>query len=140
MSFVLDTNIISEVRKMRGRCHPQVWRWYDATPVEEIYLSVIVLGEMRRGVEMKRRKDPASARAFEKWLSETEVVYQERVLSITKEICDIWGRISAQSNISTSDGLIAATAAYHGFTVATRNTRDFQRCGVDYMNPFEFED
>jgi predicted nucleic acid-binding protein len=137
MPFVLDTNVISELRKGSRQCDDNAWRWYDATPPEEIYLSVLVLGEMRRGVELKRRKDPASARAFEKWLEEVEIVYRDRILSVGREISDFWGRISATAQISTVDGLIAATAAYHSLTVATRNTRDFQRCGVDFINPFE---
>lgn len=137
MPFVLDTNIVSEIRRGRALCHPDVWRWYDATPLEEIYLSVLVLGEMRRGVEMKRRSDPATARVFERWLQEIALVHGDRVLSVSSEICDAWGRIAARANVSAIDGLIAATAAHHGLTVATRNTVDFQRCGVDFINPFE---
>jgi predicted nucleic acid-binding protein len=137
MSFVLDTNVVSELRRGRSRCHPKVWQWYDATPLEEIYLSVLVLGEMRRGVEIKLRRDPTTGRTYEKWLREVGLTYRERILPITAEICDNWGRIASHSNIAAIDGLIAATAAHHGLTVATRNTADFQRTGVDYVNPFE---
>ena len=137
MPFILDTNIISELRKGAGRCNPNVWRWYDATPMDEIYLSVLVLGEMRRGVEMKRKRDPETARVFERWLLEVVLIHHERIMPINSEICDVWGRMAAKANISTIDGLIAATAAHRGFTVVTRNTADFQRCGVDYINPFE---
>ena len=70
MAFLLDTNIISELRKGRSDCNARVWSWYEATPLEEIYLSVLVLGEMRKGVEMKRKADPASAAALERWLRE----------------------------------------------------------------------
>ncbi|MCE0522693.1 MAG: type II toxin-antitoxin system VapC family toxin [Methylacidiphilales bacterium] len=137
MPFVLDTNIVSELRKGFGRCHPNVWRWYDATPTDEIYLSVLVLGEMRRGVEMKRKRDPETARIFERWLHEVVLIHRERIMPVTFEICDVWGRLAAGAPISTVDGLIAATAVHRGFTVATRNTADFQRTGVDYINPFE---
>jgi len=137
MSFVLDTNIVSELRGGRSRCHSKVWSWYEATPPEEIYLSVMVLGEIRRGIEMKRRRDPEAARVFERWLHEVVLIHGERVLPVTSEISDTWGRMAATANVSTTDGLIAATAAHRGFTVVTRNTADFQRCGVDYFNPFE---
>ena len=135
MPYLLDTNIISELRRGE-RADAKVLAWRRKVAFEETYMSVLVLGEMRCGVESKRRKDPASARAFEKWLNEVEVAYRERILPVSREICDIWGRLGASTKISTVDGLIAATAAHHGLTVATRNTRDFQRCGVDYINPF----
>jgi predicted nucleic acid-binding protein len=136
MSFVLDTNIISELRKGHGLCDANVRRWYDATPVDDIYLSVVVLGEMRRGVEMRRRRDPETARVFERWLNDVRVLFQERTLEVTREIADLWGRIGAATNVSVVDGFLAATAAHHGYTVATRNERDFQKTGVDFINPF----
>jgi predicted nucleic acid-binding protein len=137
MPFVLDTNIISELRKARGIRNANVRRWYDATPTEEIHLSVIVLGEIRRGVEMRRKRDPATARIFERWMHEIRVTHGDRLLDVTEEISDLWGRLAATVEISVIDGLIAATAAHHDLTVATRNEADFQRCGVDYINPFK---
>jgi hypothetical protein len=137
MAFLLDTNIVSELQKGRSRCHTRVWQWYEATPTEEIFLSVLVLGEIRRGVELKKRRDPASARAFERWLQEVALLHHERVLLVDAEICDLWGRLSPNTPLPVIDGLLAATAAHHGLTVATRNTKDFQRAGVDYINPFE---
>jgi predicted nucleic acid-binding protein len=137
MSFVLDTNIISELRKGRGVCNAYVRRWYDATPAEDLYLSVVVLGEMRRGVEMQRRRDPETARVFERWLNEVRVLFRERTLEVNREIADLWGRLAAATELSVIDGFIAATAAHHGYTVVTRNERDFQRSGVDYINPFK---
>jgi len=136
MAFLLDTNIISELRKGRSDCNARVWSWYEATPLEEIYLSVLVLGEMRKGVEMKRKADPASAAALERWLREVARTHRARVLSISVEISEVWGRMTADSPLPVVDGLLAATARYYGLTVVTRNERDFQRCGVDYINPF----
>ena len=137
MPFLLDTNIISEVRKGSVHCHRNVWRWYDATPIEDLFLSVLVLGEMRKGVEAKRRRDPASARTFERRLREVELEFADRILSVTAEVCDYWGRLNAKVQVPAVDGLLAATAGHHGLTVATRNTVDFQRCRVDFVNPFE---
>jgi len=135
MGFLLDTNIVSELRK-RERCSRSVWNWYDVTPIEDIFMSVLVLGEIRRGVETKRIKDPASARSFEKWLHEIEAIYGERVLPVTAEICDLWGRLSIRSRLPAVDGLLAATALHHELILVTRNTADFQRSGVDFINPF----
>jgi predicted nucleic acid-binding protein len=92
---------------------------------------------MRRGVETKRRRDSVTARVYEKLLREVILMHRERVLPVTAEICEIWGGLGASGQINPVDALIAATAVCYNFTLATRNTRDFQRCGVDYINPFE---
>jgi predicted nucleic acid-binding protein len=136
MSFLLDTNVISELRK-GGRCDRNVWEWRDNLSTDKLYLSVLTTGEIRKGIELCRVKDAPKARVFEKWLESLEVGFEERILPVTAEIADLWGRISPGANVSVVDGLIAATGAHFGLTVATRNTRDFQRCGVDYINPFE---
>jgi predicted nucleic acid-binding protein len=135
MPYLLDTNVVSELRRGE-RATPSVLAWRRNVAHEETFISILVLGEMRRGIELKRRRDPASARVFEKWLKEIEATFGEQILPVNREICDAWGYIAARANVSTIDGLIAATAAHHGLTVATRNTVDFQRTGVDYFNPF----
>ena len=135
MPFLLDTNVVSELRKAPN-CHPNVRLWYDATPLEELYLSVLTLGEMRRGVEKKRRGDSITARLYEKWLREVAVVQRERIPTVNAAICDIWGRLSVDPRLPPIVGLLAATAIHHNLTVATRNEADFQRVGVDYFNPF----
>ncbi len=135
MPFLLDTNVLSELRKA-PLCHPHVWQWFDATPLEELYISVLSLGEMRRGVEKKRRKDAVAARVYEKWLRDVAILHRERTLGLNAKICDIWGHFSVDPQLPPIDGLLAATAVHYNLTVATRNTRDFQRIGVDYFNPF----
>jgi predicted nucleic acid-binding protein len=92
---------------------------------------------MRRGIELKRRRDPPTAQVYEHWLREVAMIYRNRILEVTDDIADTWGRLAAKVNLPAIDGLLAATAVHHGLTVATRNTADFQRCGVDYVNPFE---
>jgi len=138
MAFLVDTNVISELRGGSTRCHPGVWHWYDTTPMDEIYLSVLVLGEMRKGVESKKMRDPIAAHAFERWLHSIATLHRARVLEITREIADLWGILQARVQVPVTDGLLAATAQRHQLTVVTRNARDFQRCGVDFINPFEF--
>ena len=138
MAFLVDTNVISELRGGSTRCHPGVWQWYDGTPMEEIYLSVLVLGEMRKGVELKRARDPMAAHAFERWLRSITTLHRPRILEVTREIADLWGILQARVQVPITDGLLAATAQCHRLTVVTRNARDFQRCAVDFINPFEF--
>jgi toxin FitB len=135
MSFLLDTNLISELRK-GSKCNQSVWNWYQAVSMEELFLSVLTPGEIRRGIEMCRLKDAARARVYESWLRGLENGFKERILPVTDEIADLWGRLSVRQPIPIIDGLLAATAQHHGLTVVTRNTADFQRSGVDYLNPF----
>jgi predicted nucleic acid-binding protein len=136
MGFLLDTNIVSELRK-QSRCSRSVREWYEAVHFEDIFLSVLVFGELRRGVENIRRRDAATAGVLERWSRGLRLAHVERILPVTLEICDLWGRLSILQPMPITDGLLAATAQHYGLTVATRNTRDFQRCGVDYINPFE---
>ena len=135
MGFLLDTNILSELRKER-RCAPAVKRWYEAAPAEELFTSVLVLGELRFGIENIRQRDATTARVLEKWLREIEAVYAERILPVTAHICDIWGRISISSRMPDVDALLAATALHHRLTFVTRNTRDIKRSGADCLDPF----
>jgi predicted nucleic acid-binding protein len=135
MAFLLDTNVVSELKKS-ARCSRNVWNWYDNTPGEDLFISVIVFGELRRGIEGLRFRDPGSAHALEQWTRGLKATYADRILPVTLDICDQWGRFSAATNLAPADGLLAATAKCHDLTVATRNERDFQRVGVDYFNPF----
>jgi predicted nucleic acid-binding protein len=135
MAWLLDTNVVSELYKgTRGASTVRTWL-QDAIP-EELFLSVLVLGEIRHGIELLRRKDPSSARSLENWFLGLENVYQDRILPVTREICDLWGRLSIVQKLPAVDGLLAATALHHGLTLVTRNTRDIARSGVDYFNPF----
>jgi predicted nucleic acid-binding protein len=135
MGFLLDTNIISELRKAE-RCHRSVMRWYEATPMEQLFTSVLVLGELRRGIENLRRRDVVGAGVLEKWHREIEITYEERILPITSPICDIWGRLCLSTPLPAIDALLAATAIHYRLTLVTRNTRDIERSGAACLNPF----
>ena len=132
---LLDTNIISELRK-GARCALPVKKWFDAVANESVYLSVLILGEIRRGIELRRRKDPTTAQSLEKWLTGLELGYADKILPITNRISDRWGRLSALSSCPPIDGLLAATALEHDLTLVTRNVPDVHRTGVSYLNPF----
>ena len=135
MSFLLDTNIVAELRKT-SRCNPVVMDWYLRYAIETSFISVMTMGEIRKGIESSRRKDLVKAQLLEKWLNALEMSFEDRILPVSIEIADIWGRFVYRDDVGAVDGLIAATAAHYGHTVATRNERDFQRCGVDFINPF----
>lgn len=134
MPYLLDTCLISELRK--PTCNPGVAAWMASIEADEAFLSVITLGEIRRGIELHRSKDPKAAGALERWLLGLESHYAERVLPITAAVADRWGRLSLDQPLPVSDGLIAATGLEHKLTVVTRNGADFRRAGINTLNPF----
>lgn len=136
MNYLIDTNIISEVRK-GGNCDPRVAAWYDAIDDDSIFLSVLVLGEIRKGIERARSKNPAQGRALEKWLSTLARSFAERILPVDQAVAEEWGRMSAKRPISTVDALLAATAKVHGMTFVTRNVADVADLGAKVFNPFD---
>jgi predicted nucleic acid-binding protein len=136
VNYLIDTNIISEVRKGK-RCDGHVAAWFASINDEDIYLSVLVLGEIRKGIERARRTDPAQAHALEKWLSTVKQSYGERILPIDQMVADEWGSMSAIRPAPSADTLLAATAKIHRMTLATRNVVDVAGLGADVLNPFE---
>jgi predicted nucleic acid-binding protein len=135
LSFLLDTNVLSELRK-RSRADPGVARWFDETDEGALYTSVLVIGEIRQGIESVRGRDPRAARALEKWLAELTSSYADRILEVDVAIAERWGELNAPRPMPAVDGLIAATALVHGLTVVSRNSDDFARSGVAVLNPF----
>ena len=134
--YLIDTNIISEVRKGR-RCDRHVAAWYQVTRDDELFLSVLVVGEIRQGIERLRRRDRQRAAALEHWLGEVLASFGERVLTIDERVAQIWGRLNAREPLAVVDSLLAATAEAHGLTLVTRNLKDIERSGVRCLNPFE---
>ena len=135
MGYLIDTNIISEVRK-GARCDPHVSAWYASIADEDIFLSTLVLGEIRKGVELARPRDAGKAAVLERWLREVESAFDGRVLGIDNTVSDHWGRMSAIRPVPVIDGLLAATALTNGLTLVTRNDRDISGLGVTVFNPF----
>ena len=135
MKFLVDTNIISELRK-RHRADPNVAEWVAATPAKEIGTSVVVLAEIRRGIELKRRHDATQAEALDVWFSTMRMRLSDRVLPIDEPIAEAWAHFNVPDPLPFVDGLLAATAKGRGLIVVTRNVADIARTGVLTINPF----
>ena len=131
--YLVDTNVISDAR----RKIPQALSWLQSIPPDEVFLSVVTLGEIARGIAQKKRTDPRAAQVFERWLARLRTTHKARILPITDVIAIEWGRLAAERPRGDADGLIAATAIAHGLTVVTRNVRDFADTGVPCINPWE---
>lgn len=137
--YLIDTNVISEFAKPEpsGR----VVDWLDRVSPDHLFASVVTLGEIRLGIENlptgRRRSD------LERWLDNgMPAWFEENLLPVTKEIADLWGRLTIRAkrssvNLPVADGLIAATALTHGLTIVTRNLRDFMPSGVELFNPWD---
>jgi predicted nucleic acid-binding protein len=136
VSYLLDTNVLSELRK-GPRCNPHVAAWFAPVPNHAIFLSVLVIGEIRRGIERIRSRDPRAATMLEEWLTRVITEHHRRILAVDHEVAEEWGRMTANRPLSTVDSLLAATAKVRGLTLITRNVIDIAATGVAYLNPFE---
>jgi predicted nucleic acid-binding protein len=132
---LLDTNVLSELRKER-RCDPGVRQWLEETPEEELFISVLALGEIRQGIERIRPRDLAQARALEHWLLRIANDFADRLLPLDERVADQWGRMGLQQPIPILDAFLAATALVHGLTVVSRDEEGFRNTGAPVVNPF----
>ena len=135
MSFLLDTNVLSEARKQQN-ADARVTAWLRSVASADLFTSVLVVGEIRRGAERLRRRDTAQAMLLDEWLTTLKQQFTDRVLPVTIEIAEEWGRLNVPDPLPTIDGYLAATANVHGLTVVTRNVRDIARTGVALFDPW----
>jgi predicted nucleic acid-binding protein len=132
--FLLDTVIVSELRKQQP--DRSVLTWLSAQQEDQLHLSVVTLGEIERGIEKRRKGDPAFSAALAVWLEGLTRLYADRILPVTPNVARRWGRLSAQLGHESAELLIAATALTYELAVVTRNTAHFESTGVGLVNPF----
>lgn len=134
--YLLDTNVVSELRK-GTRANANLVAWFDSNDTEELWLSVVVIAELQRGVGLVERRDPEEAQVLREWLDELANEYADRILPITLEVAIRWGSLGIPDPLPVLDALIAATALELDLIVATRNVIDIARSGVETINPFD---
>ena len=130
--YLVDTNVLSEAR--RGR--PEARDWLRSVDPDQVYLSVVTLGEIMKGITQKARSDPATSARLHRWLEQLRVDHARRILSVNDEVALEWGRIAAIRPRDMADALIAATAAVHHKTLVTRNVTDFSDLRLSIIDPW----
>jgi hypothetical protein len=136
VSYLLDSNIVSELRK-RERADAGVRQWFAGVDDSELFLSVLTVGELRRGIESIHRRDRTRALVLNRWFHALVTQYEARILLVDQKVAEEWGRMNALATLPALDSLLAATAHVHGLTFVTRNTKDVARTGVPCLNPFQ---
>ena len=138
MRYLLDTNVVSELRKIRlGKADRYVAQWADSVDASDLYLSVITVQELEIGVLLAERRDPPQGAVFRAWLNLYVLpAFADRILSVDTAVVQRSARLHVPDPRPVRDGLIAATALLHGLTVVTRNVADFEPTGVAVLNPW----
>lgn len=135
MTYLIDTNVLSEWRKPAP--NPGVVDWFARVHADDLHISVVTIGEIRRGIsKLQGRAAHRQAALYESWLAATKDTFGDRVVPIDTDIAEEWGHGGAVHTTPMADGLIAATAKVRGWTVVTRNVKDFEPTGVRLLNPF----
>ena len=136
MTYLLDTNVVSELHKRTP--NPAVRAWITAVPDDQLYISVLNVGEIRRGVQVARQRDLASAERLHAWLERTIEQFADRIVPVVLQDALLWGQFTAGNRIPVDDAMLAAQAAARDWTLVTRNIKDVERTGVRLLNPFEY--
>lgn len=137
--FLIDTNVVSELRK-RDRADVGVRAWFDEHQADQLWLSVLVVGELRRGVELLRRRDKRSGTRLSDWLDTVTHDFDDRIIPITIEVAERWAALNVPDPVPVVDGFLAATALERDLVLVTRNTTDIERTGVAVLDPFTGSD
>ena len=134
MSYLIDTVVLSELRKKKRS--ESVVEWFRSTRGVDIFLSVVTIGEIERGVSQQQQVNPEFSQELTRWLDGILLYYGDRILPVSVNVARRWGELSAKIGNYGADILIAATALEHGLSVVTRNQRHFTPTGVHVINPF----
>jgi predicted nucleic acid-binding protein len=134
MAYLLDTDILSAIRRRQRDVNLE--KWFTGNRTAEIYLSVVTVGEIERGITRQKSIDPEFALTLNRWLETIITRYGQRILPLTASIARRWGQLSGELGHNGADLMIAATALEHNLTIVTRNTRHFEPAKVNLINPF----
>lgn len=138
MRYLLDTNVVSELRK-GIRCNRAVAAWEQAELIPHGgAISVLTIGEIRKGIQLISQRDPQQAARLESWLRDLFRSFADRVLPVSVDVAEEWGRLNAMRPLPAVDSLLGATAKVHGLILATRNAQDLHAVGLQVVNPFEY--
>ncbi|HEV8688230.1 MAG TPA: type II toxin-antitoxin system VapC family toxin [Gaiellaceae bacterium] len=135
MSFLLDTNVVSEIRKPNRNAG--VSAWFEGVDSGDLYLSVLVVGEIKQGIERLRRRNPKQSDVFERWLTVLKKDFDERLLPVSSSVAERWGLLNSVRPLPVVDGLLAATAIEHDLTLVTRDDRTLAESGARLLNPWQ---
>ncbi|HUF96597.1 MAG TPA: type II toxin-antitoxin system VapC family toxin [Ilumatobacter sp.] len=139
VGYLIDTNVVSELRKGE-RADAGVRAWFVQHAADHLWLSALVIGELRRGVELLRRRDAVAGELLNAWLQMVMNDFSDHILPVTTAVCQRWALLNVPDPLPTIDGLIAATAIEHDLVLVTRNVSDVERTGVALENPFTGRD
>ncbi|MGV0384658.1 type II toxin-antitoxin system VapC family toxin [Corynebacterium sp. 22_2729] len=138
MNYLLDTNVVSELRKPPGKVNPRVFEWVNAQILHSQYLSVITIYELKLGISRKNHTDPVQGQRLQKWFTQDLLLlFEGRVLPLDERVAIEAANMNVPDPRPQADLFIAATARVHGLTIVTRNQKDFEPMGVQYLNPWE---
>lgn len=138
MTYLIDTNILSEIQKGPS-ADERVLNWWNSTQDIDLYPSVVAVGEVYRGIEKLLRIDPRRGQVYLDWIRNVTEAFRGRILGVDLDSAIAWGKITSGRSLPLADAMLAATAISHNLVLVTRNTRDIRETGVQYLNPFEKE-
>ena len=134
--YLLDTNVLSEIRKGPRRARPEVYQWWLGMCDQQLFLSVMTIGEIRKGIDRLGTRDASQSLILERWLSEVKYAFRERLIEVTLSVAEHWGKLQAVRSLPEVDALLAASALEYDLTLVTRNEADFAGLGIRILNPF----
>ena len=134
--YLLDTNVLSEIRKGPRRARPEVYQWWLGMRDQQLFLSVMTIGEIRKGIDRLGTRDASQSLILERWLSEVKYAFRERLIEVPLSVAEHWGKLQAVRSLPEVDALLAASALEYDLTLVTRNEADFAGLGIRILNPF----